>query len=487
MPSSQTKRKLKAFQFADGTPSVDSIIKQRQQEKENMPFTTPAKPNAARMATDGPDKTTPVLSHSIKAVAPPSTPATRLPLADLVGNEEDSRRLATKPMSPEEQLCWRGSQPVNTPGPRPRKRKRARSSSPIAASQDEVKLAVPVEEEGAEADPIAEAWSQYKGSKGTPSANKAQAFARLIGDSPRTSPAASDVGGLRRWASCGDQFPTSASKRRRVRARIGSGLGQGQGQGQGQAPAGDVFNMPSSDSAVQGHGPEKSRIANILKRMQDSLPRSQVKSPEVAETSVAALDQADSPLKNRNGRHQAETRGMDVIEEGDEAMLFDEAQPSSSPDEFGSADFDTDMVEALHVATQQATQRPQADISIPTEPLNPAPEPPPQEAPAPPPAVADTKDEFGLDSDDEFGMDEDDFAADLEQVASMYDTRPEVTTPDAQQVQPLAPAGPVPEAAPVVSLIDDSDDEFGDIDPDEFAAAEVMATQGQITVCRNLS
>jgi DNA replication ATP-dependent helicase Dna2 len=80
--------------------------------------------------------------------------------------------------------------------------------------------------------------------------------------------------------------------------------------------------------------------------------------------------------------------------------------------------------------------------------------------------------------------DEEDFAADLEQVASLYDTRSVETqrgdqASTGQPRQPPATASETP--APIISLLDDDDDdddEFGeDIDADEFAAAEVAATQ----------
>ena len=88
-------------------------------------------------------------------------------------------------------------------------------------------------------------------------------------------------------------------------------------------------------------------------------------------------------------------------------------------------------------------------------------------------------------SDDEFGMDGDDvFAADLEQVASLYDSRQEVP-PEEDQTAPEAPVQAAP-APPVIDFTaDDTDDDFGDdIDADEFAAAEVAATQNPITVRR---
>jgi DNA replication ATP-dependent helicase Dna2 len=173
---------------------------------------------------------------------------------------------------------------------------------------------------------------------------------------------------------------------------------------------------------------------------------------------------------------------MDVIEE--EAVPVaeetEERRSSGSSDEFGDDDFDADMVEALDIS--QAMQPTTNNDHVQVEQHNPAPPIQPQQAQPPPPAPA------ALDegSDDEFGLDdEQEFAADLEQVASLYDSRPEAAAEEAQVAPSHEQEQPVNDVAPVINLDDDDDDEFGDdIDPDEFAAAELQATQGHNTVCR---
>jgi DNA replication ATP-dependent helicase Dna2 len=85
--------------------------------------------------------------------------------------------------------------------------------------------------------------------------------------------------------------------------------------------------------------------------------------------------------------------------------------------------------------------------------------------------------------------DEDEFAADLEHVASLYDTRPIVSpsqgaTYDDVQANPSAVAN-LSATVPVIDLVDDDSDEFGDdIDVDVFAAAEVAATQPSANTVR---
>jgi len=88
-------------------------------------------------------------------------------------------------------------------------------------------------------------------------------------------------------------------------------------------------------------------------------------------------------------------------------------------------------------------------------------------------------------SDDEFGLgDEDNFAADLENLASLYDSRPALTPTRAQgspRTEALIslPNTPTPAAVGNFDANGCSDDEFGsdDIDVEQFAAAEAMATQ----------
>lgn len=504
MPSTQTRRKLKAFQFIEGAPTAESV-RAREAEKENLPAAlgkapkSMATPKANRVTRDvgNINNKTPKLP-TITDCPPPSTPATtRLPLADLVGNIDDSSRHAPPPVaSPEEQLIWRGSQAVNTPLPRKNK-KRARSSSPVAPSQEDNRLD-PARKDitTPQADPAMELWSRYTNSKGTPSANKNVAFAHLINESsPRSAAAAGSVNGLRRWASCGVEFPASNRKRRRV---------HGVFQQEKEIPE-DVFAGASSSD---GGPPAKPNIASMVQRMRECVskpqPRIQPQLPSSSSPLPGAGDRqgvsSGSPIQRRAREQDVDTsetmqhelelleEGLDtddeLVQEGDEfnVELAGHGQPEASQessDDFGGDDFDTDLVEALDIAPQDV-EKPAyltSYVTIPTEPVN----PPPLQPPPPPPPVAALP-QTG--SDDEFGMDdEDDFAADLEQVASFYDTNSiESATAD----QPPATGNEqstATEAAasvPVISLIDDDndEDEFGDdIDADEFAAAEVAATQ----------
>lgn len=470
MPSTQTRTKLKAFQFIEGAPV--EAAKGREAEKENLVRTvedvsmhrgTMKASNASKEAAK--PAVTPKLATS-KSCPPPSTPSMkRLPLADLVGNIDDSSRHAPQPIvSPEEQLVWRGSQPVNTPIPR-NNRKRARSSSPAAPSQEDHTLdSIRKELTTPQADPVMELWSRYTSTKGTPSANKSVAFAHLINEaSPRSTVSAGSVSGLRRWASCGHEFPASNRKRRRT-----------YGVFQDKDHPEDVFEgAASSDGAVLGQ--PKSNIASMVQRMKESVSKSQ---PRIS----SQLPSSSSPLPDTGDRH-AESSGSPLqrrappeIMEGEfeaaDITLGETEAPqacaASSSDEFGDDDFDSDMVDALDISQHEHEHEHEQNLQ-PSKVIQPPHEPQPQP--------------MNLESEDDFGMgdDEDDFAADLEQVASLYDTQlvaaPSAPSPaiEADPDASTRTSAPVP----VIDLASDDSDEFGDddIDIDEFAAAEVAATQ----------
>lgn len=499
MPSTQTRTKLKAFQFIEGVPTLETA-KQREAEKENLPSVLEAAvksretPKASKISKDLATEQKTPKPPTIINCPPPSTPATtRLPLADLVGNIDDSSRHAPQPVaSPEEQLIWRGSQPVNTPLPRKNK-KRARSSSPPGPSQEEQRndsakkdLTTP------QADPAMELWSRYTSNRGTPSANKSVAFAHLIDESsPRSAAAAGSVSGLRRWASCGVEFPASHRKRKRTH-----GVFQGD-----KEHTEDIFtHAPSSDGTMAGQS-VKPNLASMVQRMRECVTKSQ---PRVC----SQLPSSSSPLPDGEERQllssgsplQRGRRDKDLNATGtlhDEDHFMDDAEqfghehvesnspreqapqeeqsyePNGSPDEFGDDDFDSDVVNALEISPQPAEGTTQdCRAMMPDE---------PEERPHIQPLVIKEPINPASDNDD-FGMDdEDDFAADLEQVASLYDTRSmQPSNKDYGTGAELNSAAITSSATavPVISLVDDDSDEFGeDIDVDEFAAAEVAATQ----------
>lgn len=495
MPSAHTRTKLKKFQFIEGAPTANTM-KAIDAEKENVVRKGTQVATAKRKETGHPSDTMDPVEKALKtpkpaskrSCPPPSTPATRLPLAELVGNVDDSSRHVFKEVvSPEEQLCWRGSQQINTP--LPRKRKRARSSSPVAPSPDDLQmqpqdtnLTTP------QADPATELWNRYTNHKGTPTGQKGIAFAHLISEaSPRSSATAGSVSGLRRWASCGVEFPASTRKKRRTQAAIEAAKEQ----------LDDIADQPSSDGLFQGQPRGRYNLVDMVEKMRESIkpssrlhsqmPSSSSPLPDVERQSIPS----DSPLKHRGRedyQHEEDVEGevdahlQDAVKDDD---VFEDDENSGSSDDFGDIDFDDDMVDALEASGTATTTGPvlasqppetfHAPLAIP-KPTSPA------------PVLSKAQD-----SDDEFDLDEDIFAEDLEHVASLYDKRTE-QTPEQQSlgVESTKKQSGVTDGScipPTINLVDDDDEEdaFGDdIDVDEFAAAEVAATQAPTnTVCRS--
>ncbi|KAK3044333.1 hypothetical protein LTS18_001560, partial [Coniosporium uncinatum] len=235
--STQAKTKLKAFHFIEGRPErppVDRIL----EDTENIA------PGAAEdiaaedvLKPSKPASQTQTLPQP--KTFPPSTPATRLPLADLIGNADDSNRRTTAlAKTPEEHLTWvtnPGSSQRKAATPARRGTKRARSSSPLSSQQEKEtfdfqhlhqSLRTP------QADPAADLWSTYAADASRQEAavgGKNVAFAHLIeNSSPRSSASAGSVGGLRRWASCGVEWPTSEKKRRRTNGTLRASKKDGQ-------------------------------------------------------------------------------------------------------------------------------------------------------------------------------------------------------------------------------------------------------------------
>ncbi|KAI5242265.1 hypothetical protein E4T43_04977 [Aureobasidium subglaciale] len=211
-PSTETNSKLKAFEFA------------RHPDKENGNTTILASAPLSQ------DKQAQAPSSPIKTVQDkplPSTPAMRLPLADLIGNAEDAlRRPTPQEESPVEEIGWiaNSSHPDLTPRQR---RQRPQSSSPVNSSQNDPSdlpdANLPQSAfKTPRADPAADLWTRYATGRNpddTPIEKRIPSFAHLMNDSsPRSAPRTpgGSVGGLRRWASCGLEFPSSRVKRRRV-------------------------------------------------------------------------------------------------------------------------------------------------------------------------------------------------------------------------------------------------------------------------------
>lgn len=521
MPGSQTRTKLKAFAFIEGKPSSnrtqDEADKENGHQRMEASKRTPVKPMGQldAGATDN--------------ALPPSTPAMRLPLSDLIGIPEESVVFQPKETPAQEEVLWMHNQTPSSSRPNVtpiRRRKRARSSSPGSSQPEPLSLAkepfdVQVLQQSLrtpQADPAGDLWSRYANGNGEANSdNKSTAFAHLLRDpSPGSSATKGSISGLRRWASCGVEWPVSATKNKRRRVM----------------PREDELNEDSPGQHEYG-SPKKSKVGLLLERMKESLSRPPEKMPEGPSSSSplperTVTEETGSPLHRLTPVREEES----PVEESPASQHFGSAPRGSaivrksqaSSSEYGDDDIDFDMLEAIestavvthsqprppeqHLPTiveerpallpelrpiseprQQPPRSQQAPIqnqpNVPTQiqhqaPPRIQPSAPPRhkvQAPFRPPTIIAPMKPQAV--QDEFGDDDDDlFAEDFELVASAYESQ--ATRSLAQQVVQQVP---VPSnmtgivSKQVVEIL--SDDEFGDDDIDDgmFAAAEIAATQ----------
>lgn len=437
-PSTQTKSKLKAFEFArhpDKKNTTTSAATQSSLSPEKAPL-SPSKQEKAPLS--------PIKTAQEKPL--PSTPAMRLPLADLIGNAEDAlRRPTPQEESPVEEIGWiaNSSHPDLTPRQRTR---RPQSSSPVNSSQNDASdLPDPNLPQSAfktpRADPAAELWTRYATARNpdeTPLEKRIPSFAHLMNDSsPRSAPRTpgGSVGGLRRWASCGLEWPSSRVKRRRVNGIF-----------RDKQPQDQTTTKPLS------------RVGMLVEKVQESLA-----TKDIPSSSSPLPDKGDFPSVH---------------------MALSDHQRSNPPSARSSqqhgqqnedAEFDDTEITLDDIPEVQYTNVTQDHSMTNTTLMN---------------TIDEEEDEFG---DDEFGDELD--VEDMENVVSRFESRPGTSNgqfASQQSTKKTAPPRPPPQpSAPLpqqqiqtfdltgFSDDDDDDDEYGgsDLDEEQFAQFEMNATQ----------
>lgn len=435
---------------------------------------------------------------------PPSTPATRLPLADLIGDSEAIRKSDSSAInfSPEAHVQWNIQR--SPQGSRPRTatrsaKKRARSSSPPSSSvrsasrhlkrsnkapselQDLKKdLKTP------QADPAAELWNRYTcaSSKDASLDPKVVALAEFSSSSPYADKnQASNVSGLRRWTSCGVEWPSARAKKRKLQ-HIPTTLSNIE----------EAFvDLPKSGANDSVGRMKSARITTLLDRISEDLVKSKQLSPEdkgpsssspLPERQEGFDRESISPCRAGELASKVAMKSMSSgrnhddpnCEESDELTSHLRNTTSSS---FGGNDLDLALIkdgEALQDLTASQNLR-RIEMHHPHAPTD----------------TDDYRYETGHDENaeqaaaqqleefDEFGNEDDVFAADLEIVASKYDTADPSTLSEQRTSSHL-----VRSSETLFGSLGDGD-EFGedDIDEESFAAAEATATQSMRTDVRS--
>lgn len=466
--TAEAKAKLKAFQFVAGD-NVNS--------NDN-------------------NNTSPPNTHD---TAFPCTPGARLPLADLIGDCDATVKEVPVERSPEEHIGWipNSSNELLTPNRR-RKRKRAKSSSPpsgahsssqprdaLVSFPDRASMKTPA------ADPTADLWQRYNGkSSGGGGLKLPEISSIAFHGSPRPLETPVKGGGLRRWVSTGNDWPSSKHKKRCTNGRAS-------------------INVWQDQTGVDSAG--KSRVASMVQRIQESLASQRIEQEH---------DQELEEELEHEGKLDVEHR----ISPG--TAVATEAPPRSSPlpeTRSETARLSTSAAHAKHQSMAPPAKAAQARVPYPEpssqssqlrrtdsggmsagcmgDPLHPAAaarlhlqskaplpaykrpsitKPPPQsrvqQVVAPAPVNTDV-DEFG----DAFELDEDDLTELLSQKPlqqrSLYDI-PEHPNPPMSKPHVSNDQGAT-QQQPITLDDDDDGDEFGDddLDVDSFAQAEFSATQ----------
>ncbi|CAK4031239.1 Hypothetical predicted protein [Lecanosticta acicola] len=483
--TTQAKSKLQAFQYAPDDEGQIVAAQEDDVSGENQQ-TTDGSSNAAQSAPDelvnGSSRQAPSLPH---ANTFPCTPGARLPLEDLIGNCDEAQREEPVYYSPEEQLGWNPNSSGLTPNQR--KRKRAKSSSPACpttSSQDKTSAffgdggAPSTAKRTPAADPAADLWQRYANGRQSGERLKPNEVGSLMFlGSPRPMETPIKSGPFRRWASTGNDWPSTKNKRRCTAGGQGTSVWQDQ-------------------TAIESGG--KSKVATMVQRIQETLASQrlekerQTSQPHVAEgpSSSSPLPEkgaenfptpgAVSPLQIRQPnirsppkvhprapepKSRPPSQGIRTTQSG--GFRVDLSKPVGDPLNPSSTGLYLQSKAKLPAYKRPSITRPLSQTKV-------------KQIIAPPIAATVSKDfdEFG---DDAFDLTADDLDELLSQKPleqrSLYDI-PQHPNPHRQSegtsVQPSKPTVP----RQTITLADD-DDEFGgdDIDEESFTQAEFSATQ----------
>nr|POE47341.1 hypothetical protein CFP56_00672 [Quercus suber] len=308
-PTALEKPKPKAYAFIEGRPDEDEKLKVQVEKVSGLnPTTAKLQSVLPKIAiSSAPDaveqppmpKNSPATSRESQlphANTFPSTPSMRLPLADLIGNLDERPTFPeSETHSPEDLLTWIPNSSSEFFTPNRRKRKRARSSSPSCPSNSSQRQAastylpsiITTQSYGrtSDADPAADLWQRYAGGRTAENGLQLPEFhSHQFQASPRSLETPMKSGGLRRWASTGNEWPSAGSKRKRRRREPKLDIGLWQDQQQ---------------KSMSG----KSKVAVLVEKIQESLAsqnlaRSAIETPRQnpAPSTSSPVLQVEAPM-----------------------------------------------------------------------------------------------------------------------------------------------------------------------------------------------
>ncbi|KAE9377046.1 hypothetical protein N431DRAFT_331518 [Stipitochalara longipes BDJ] len=475
--STVTKNKLSNFQF-HGRPSeitkakaVISLLSDDEKENEGAKYK-----KADEMPQEDPKSASPEQPKLPEQVPKdvPTTPAGRLALKDLIGMGDIRREVQN--ISPEERIEWNHEKDMlpgsgSAFGGIRKARKRARSSSPTGSpsAQASPHFDPKFESTNPKVDPGSELWGRYSlnGSNvPTPQGPSIPALAHLMHtSSPQPSKdgmAPRSTSGFRRANSCGNQFP----KRRRI----------------GGCEGDDVF----TESTTIG----PSKLAVLIERVQEGLAPKHIPASTVSSESLySPVDRLSSQIGdvkkvdcNNSTEYKAASdirlQKNEAVKSKTDSSVPPKVVKAEVPGSSDYGDFDDDELDEslMEIIVENTMTTPQIH-------QNPPPQNHPEKSQSGPPPQVNAAESFEsgtlkgeFDEFDEFDdPDEDLFAADLENIASQFDTKARGNS----KTMLVGGAGAPRQRKTLTRTKSESEDEFGDcgLDDLDFEAAEATATQ----------
>lgn len=414
----------------------------------------------------------------------PSTPGARLPLKDLIGNCDEANVEEPAVKSPEEQLGWIPNSSSGTT-PNKRKRKRAKSSSPSCPATSSQHACAPLGsvDYGATSsvkrtpapDPVADLWLRYANGKPSGGTSEVSRISSLVFQgSPRPVETPVKSGPFRRWASTGNDWPTTKTKRRGLDQKHSIAVWQDQtaAASGGTSKVASMVQKMQQTLATQGleqqqQQPDNAKPAVVTR----DCPSSSSPLPEVG-TESFPTPAVVSPLQGRQAHSRSPHKHATVPSKTNEPKDRPQSRGSREPLS-GSGGGNIKPVGdplnpgaglRLHLQSKAplpAYKRP----SITRPPSQP-------QGPRAPPTTLPSRDfdEFG---DDAFESIADDIDKLLSQRESSIQHRHPAQKQWAAERQAPLPASP----KEIIKLDDDDEFDCGDIDEDSFVQAEFSATQ----------
>lgn len=473
--SAETKSKLDAFAFKKGSSKNNST---KVTDKADPP-------QGQDVGEDGE-------TESVKASPiEPHTPAPRLALSDLMSlAEPESPLVDIDSAVPEEKIAWQPS-PRSTPFPATQRSagkrksgrsKRASSSSPISSPRH---LETPIPSRTKQpfdlntlgrnlktpnADPASDLWTRYSSTNiSAQELPSLPAINRLFTqNTDQRRPGRSPLG-LRRAHTCGAELPRSKIKRRRL------------DEMELDEPA-EARERSSAAGSGTGHS-KLSRVSKLVGQMHANLSsRPFVDFDNISSSSPLPsksdrdYDPPSSPtnhLSRTTTAHAANAKPHTATPAGQVLQM-----PGS--DDFGDFgdDFDMEMLEEVDEIVARSQQPPTKSVSSPT--------------PLPPPPLFsalsksntrtvqefDDSDEFGV---DEFGGDEG-LDEDLEGLLQQYDELPNEMGSSSAVATGHAPAIQEEQVQESMVIVEDDDEDYGDVDFDDLDEEALNMTNGLVGI-----